>query len=348
MFLTELTEQQSKNLLVIYPGRFQPWHRGHRAVYDHLVGRYGKNNVFISTSNKIDPPRSPFDFSEKLDLINATGVDSSRVVKTAQPYQSQELVAKYDPEETVLIFAVSEKDMAEDPRFKFKAKRDGSPSYFQPLPADITDAKPLSQHGYITTVPTFDFNLLGKPVRSATEIRNLFTASNPETRKKIVTALYGKYSDRVYEILAGNLAEDTQDTSNNGDPDVDPKIAYLSRKAQIEHPYASSPDEALALYIIDREERDIDRLKKADKREDEMLDRMQEVDQELKKQFADLRSEFEELKARIDPKLQEAAGVGVVAKNNKQAKDPRYSMSITQDVKPGTDKKNQRAMRLIK
>ena len=45
--------------------------------------------------------------------------------------------------------------------------------------------------------------------------------------------------------------------------------------------------------------------------------------------------------------LEDAAGVGVVAKNRKMAKDPRYSMSITKDVKPGTPQKMARALRLV-
>lgn len=32
-------------------------------------------------------------------------------------------------------------------------------------------------------------------------------------------------------------------------------------------------------------------------------------------------------------------GVGVVARNSKEASDPRYSMSVTQDVKPGETKR---------
>jgi hypothetical protein len=43
---------------------------------------------------------------------------------------------------------------------------------------------------------------------------------------------------------------------------------------------------------------------------------------------------------------EDAAGVGVVAKNRKMAKDPRYSMSITKDVKPSTPKNMLRALRL--
>ena len=42
--------------VVIYPGRFHPFHKGHKSVYDTLVKRFGKNRVFIATSDKVDPP----------------------------------------------------------------------------------------------------------------------------------------------------------------------------------------------------------------------------------------------------------------------------------------------------
>jgi len=43
---------------------------------------------------------------------------------------------------------------------------------------------------------------------------------------------------------------------------------------------------------------------------------------------------------------EEAAGVGVIAANKKMARNPRYSMSITKDVKPSTPKNMLRALRL--
>ena len=43
---------------------------------------------------------------------------------------------------------------------------------------------------------------------------------------------------------------------------------------------------------------------------------------------------------------EDAAGVGVVATNKKMAQDPRYSMSMTQDVHPDTPQKNARALKL--
>lgn len=55
----------------------------------------------------------------------------------------------------------------------------------------------------------------------------------------------------------------------------------------------------------------------------------------------DLFPELKPKKVRED-----AAGVGVIA-NKKQARDPRYSMSLTKDVRPGADRKAMRALKLI-
>lgn len=45
--------------------------------------------------------------------------------------------------------------------------------------------------------------------------------------------------------------------------------------------------------------------------------------------------------------VEDAAGVGVIAKNQKMARDPRYSHSMTVDVRPNTPTKNAKALRLI-
>ena len=48
MFLADLFEDKL-DALVVYPGRFQPFHKGHKAVYDGLVKKYGRDRVFIAT-----------------------------------------------------------------------------------------------------------------------------------------------------------------------------------------------------------------------------------------------------------------------------------------------------------
>ncbi|CAB4129356.1 hypothetical protein UFOVP112_454 [uncultured Caudovirales phage] len=207
MFINELAEP---TLLVIYPGRFQPFHKGHYAVYEYLTGKFGRNNVFIATSNKVDGDRSPFTFSEKSYFMQLTGVPADRIVQSSQPYQIQAILSTgqitvADPSNTVVIFAVSEKDMSEDPRFSFASKKDGSPSYFQPL-KNIKDTVSMEQHGYVMTVPTFDFQVLGEPMRSGTELRKMYSNADEKTRQGIVADLFGKYTREAEQILTGKLA----------------------------------------------------------------------------------------------------------------------------------------------
>lgn len=205
MFVSELFEGDNRQVLVVYPGRFQPFHKGHAAVYNHLCEKYGAGNVYIVTSDKVEPPRSPFSFDDKKKMMELTGVDPSHIVFDAQPYRAMSLVDKFDAANTTLLFAISEKDMAEDPRFQFKPKKDGSPSYFQPL-TSLANTEPLTSHAYITTVPTFNFTVLGQPANSATQIRAQFASAEEATQKKIVTDLFGKFSPAVYKIMKTKLS----------------------------------------------------------------------------------------------------------------------------------------------
>jgi hypothetical protein len=206
MYINELAEP---TLLVIYPGRFQPFHKGHHAVYEYLTGKFGRNNVFIATSNKVDGSKSPFSFAEKAYFMQLTGVPSDRIVQAANPYQIQSILdtsnIRVNPEQTVVIFAVSEKDMAEDPRFSFKSKKDGSAPYFQPL-QNIKDTKSMQEHGYIMTVPTFDFTVAGAPMRSGTELRQMYADADEQGRQAIVKDLFGRYTAEAEKLMTEKIA----------------------------------------------------------------------------------------------------------------------------------------------
>ena len=201
MRLIELTES-IENTLVIYPGRFHPFHIGHGKVYRHLSQKF--NNVFIATSNKVDPAGgSPFTFDEKKKMMQHAGVPASAIVQVKNPYIADEITQNYDPQTTAVIFAVSEKDMDTDPRFQFKPKKDGSPSYYRPMGNELF---PMSQHGHIMTVPTFDFNVLGEPMRSASEFRKNFANADLKTQAQMIVDLYGKYDKSIHRIMHTKLS----------------------------------------------------------------------------------------------------------------------------------------------
>lgn len=187
----------------LMPGRFQPPHIGHMRAWRWMKENF--DDAYIVTSDKVDPPRSPFNFQEKRRLFMHAGVPSNRIIQVRNPYQATELVSKFDPERTVIVFGVSEKDMAEDPRFQFRPKKDGSPGYLQSYKKNIADLQPLSKHGYVATTPTFPFKVNGNPMRSATEFRSNFAKADDSTQAQMITDLYGEYDSGIHELLRSKI-----------------------------------------------------------------------------------------------------------------------------------------------
>lgn len=192
--------------VVIFPGRFQPAHLGHKAVYDQLVKQFGDSNVFIATSDVQSPASSPFSFNEKLQMFAKMNVPTGKVAQVKNPYQAQEIVNQIpDKDDTALVFAVSQKDMTGDEaRFKFGTKKDGSPSYMQPYPKDGV-LQPLSKHAYVMVAPTVNFKVKGKDANSATQVRQLYAKGNENDHKQIIQDLYGDMDDKIEDMFDKKL-----------------------------------------------------------------------------------------------------------------------------------------------
>ena len=194
-------------ILAVYPGRFQPFHKGHGMVYKWLKRKFG--SAVVATSNKVELPKSPFNFEEKKQMMELAGVASSDIKQVTNPYIAKEILKDYNPKTTVLVFAVSEKDMAEDPRFSFKPTKSGKPGYLQPYKGNEDKLEPFGDHdkprGYVVVTPTFNFDVLNKPMTSASEFRANFAKAREQTKKEMITDLYGKYSEKVYNLMASKI-----------------------------------------------------------------------------------------------------------------------------------------------
>jgi len=102
------------NYLVIYPGRFHPFHKGHRASYEWLTKQFGNNAVFIATSAVQAPVTSPFSYSDKVMMMTKLDIPVGRIANVKNPYQAVEITDGVPDElknSTALVFAVSEKDV---------------------------------------------------------------------------------------------------------------------------------------------------------------------------------------------------------------------------------------------
>ena len=196
-----------KKVFVIYPGRFHPFHAGHKGVYNYLSTKFGGNDVYITTTGVVELPKSPFSFDEKKEMMMATGIPSNKILNVKNNYNLQSVSSQIpiNVERDSIIFAVSQKDMAEDPRFKNFVKKDGSPSYLQPMPKNESKLEPAIKHGYLITVPTTDFTVLGLPARSASQLRSQYSTLKPEQQKAFIVDLFGSYNPKIHKILNNKL-----------------------------------------------------------------------------------------------------------------------------------------------
>ena len=170
--------------LVIMPGGFHPFHAGHAALYQSAVEAFPGADVYVAATN--DTSTRPFPFPVKEKLAQLAGVPKGRFTQVKSPFRAEEIVHKYDPNNTQLIFVRSEKDAGSQPR-PGGTKKDGTPSYLQPY--DDASDRPLSQRAYMTYLPTVEF---GPGMTSATEIRGAWTRLNEKRKTALVMSLYPK------------------------------------------------------------------------------------------------------------------------------------------------------------
>jgi cytidyltransferase-like protein len=196
-------------ILAVYPGRFQPFHKGHAQVYQWLKNKF--DDVVIATSDKVEAPKSPFNFAEKKRMMVLAGVPSGDIKQVTNPYIAREVLKDYNPKDTILVFAVSQKDMEEDPRFDFSPTKSGKARYLQPYKGNEKKLKPFGDNqapkGYVVVTPTFTFDVLGKPATSASELRKQFVKLNPEKQKAFITDLFGKYSASIHKLMDKKIGD---------------------------------------------------------------------------------------------------------------------------------------------
>lgn len=170
--------------IVIMPGGFHPFHAGHYALYRSAVEAFPDADVYVAATS--DTSTRPFPFPVKAKLAKLAGVPANRFVQVKSPFRADEITARYNPEQDVLIFVRSEKDAGSPPR-PGGTKKDGSPSYLQPWTGK--DVEPFARHAYMAYLPTVEF---GPGIKSATEIRSAWPQLDDRRKTAFVMSLYPK------------------------------------------------------------------------------------------------------------------------------------------------------------
>ena len=179
-----------KKTVVVYVGRFQPMHKGHAGTYQHLVKKFGKDNVYVGTSDKVQLPKSPFNFKEKVKIMTTMfGIPKSKIHRVKNPYKPTEILKKFDEETTAFVTVVGEKD---------KNRLGGK--YFQPYKGDPSVG--YRDGGYVYAAP-----MSGGSV-SGTEVRNGLSVGSDEQKKNFFKKrAYGKFNATIFSMITDKLDE---------------------------------------------------------------------------------------------------------------------------------------------
>ena len=172
--------------IVIYSGGFQPFGLHHFKNYELLCRLFGKNNVYICTSNHVTDER-PLTFSEKEQCIMQYGISKNKIFQVKNNYNAVELLKFFDHHNTAIIYSFGEKDKG---RFKFTSDSYFQEYYMQP------NLNPLSKNGYVFELPMVSVKYNGVDI-SGTTMRKIIPNTTPEEFKKLM----GWFEPNLYSLL---------------------------------------------------------------------------------------------------------------------------------------------------
>ena len=179
-----------KQVIAVYPGRFQPMGKHHKDTYDWMVSTFGYDNSWILSSDSVKLPKSPFTFQEKLAIAQSHGIPEEKFINTKVPYAHatwvnlKAILAErgLTLKDTIVYYVVGAKDQKEDPRFTPGITKKGKPSYFQFEPPNIPTQQLAdgTQHGYLAVAPHVEYILPNGIESSGTELRRFLPTASPE------------------------------------------------------------------------------------------------------------------------------------------------------------------------
>jgi hypothetical protein len=183
--------QEKPRTVAVFTGRFQPFHSGHYSIYKNMVDRFGKENVFIATSNKTEAGKSPFEFKDKEQIMTKMfDIPEEMIVQVKNPYAPVEVLQSLPPG-TTYVTAVSQKD----------ADRLKGGKYFQPYDPETSKAG-YADKGYFIVAPEMQLDIDGKNI-SGTQLRAIFGNPNitDEVKQEIFAKVYGKFDQDIFNKI---------------------------------------------------------------------------------------------------------------------------------------------------
>ena len=187
---------------VIYGGKFQPFHSGHYEIYEKLVNEFGKNNVFISTSDinksklnqKAYSENHIFTFDEKVKIMETMfNIPRKQIIKAIRtPYLPswKEIPVEGSNYAYITVCGMKDKD-------RFDRLGNENMVFEQYKPG--MKLQSCLDHKYYYIVENEKVNL------SATEVRNYFREHNEPQKIEFFKDIYGKFNQEIFDLVNNRI-----------------------------------------------------------------------------------------------------------------------------------------------
>jgi len=199
------TISKKRNIIGLFPGRFQLPHKGHKYVYDKLSQITDKTYIVMSEAISKDIENNPFTIHDRIKLFKYIGIPKEKIITVVGgPYNSYNIInsSLITNINTILLYVIGEKD--ED--------RLTGGSYFEKLHSDfdkINNFKDLpsikkniqeccytwKHKAYYIVMPNYYSYIKQteqEKVMCATNLRSMYKqhTNTPELEEKFIKGLY--------------------------------------------------------------------------------------------------------------------------------------------------------------
>lgn len=174
--------------IVIYPGRFQVFGPHHFAVYKKLCEKFGRECVFITTTDSTIGQNNILTFEEKVKFMEKFGIDTSKILQVEQPYRPNTIdFGNLANNKTSVIICLGQKDQ--------NRLNTSNGQYYTPYMGQV-HLYPMKTTGYVYTVPNIKLNHENSEI-NGTFLRGFLPLCNSAEFSKIM----GWYDANLHELL---------------------------------------------------------------------------------------------------------------------------------------------------
>jgi len=197
-----ITEAENLRPVVIYGGKFQPFHSGHYEIYEKLVDEFGKDNVFISTSDinksklkqKSYSENHIFTFDEKAKIMEIMfNIPAKQIIKASRiPYLPswREIPVEGSNYAYITVCGMKDKDRFDNLGNEHMVFEQYKPGM---------KLQSCLDHKYYYIVENEKINL------SATEVRNYFREHNEQQKIEFFKDIYGKFNQEIFDLVNNRI-----------------------------------------------------------------------------------------------------------------------------------------------